>query len=134
MQLAKYPRGRERARGFDAEPIGRSLHARPPQAPQPLPTGPTASTELVGRRVSDAFGKTVGRVEGTIQPDWMIIRHGRNHHLLAPVAEAVVGGEAVFLPFPTEAIEAAPEVDPGEPIPATALRAANEHYGQHGGE
>ena len=131
MQLAKYPRGREHARSIDATPVRHphgSDHLATEAAPHGFEPGPVIDTEWIGWKVTDALGRTVGRVEGTLQPDWLIIRDRRGHHFLAPATEAIAGGSSVFLPYDQELITQAPEVD-GEEVPdPETLALARRHY------
>ncbi len=78
------------------------------------------------------MGKTVGKVEDVYavegHPEWLLIKHRRSHHFLAPIAEAIGGGDRVFLPYTAEVIETAPEVDPGAEANELVVAAAREHY------
>ena len=132
MQLAKFPRGRAHARSIDATPV-RHPHGADHLATQRHSHGhgprPVVDTEWIGWKVTDALGRTVGRVEGTLQPDWLIIRDRRGHHFLAPAEEAIAGGSSVFLPYDHDLIAHAPQVDGEEMPPPERLEEARRHYG-----
>jgi hypothetical protein len=87
----------------------------------------------VGSRVTDELGKPVGKVEDVLSTgervEWLLIRHRRANHLLAPVAGAVGGGRSVFLPYPGERIATAPDVPAGRTADPETLARAREHYG-----
>ncbi|MFN8111653.1 MAG: hypothetical protein U0R51_00495 [Solirubrobacterales bacterium] len=86
-----------------------------------------------GDRVTDETGHHVGKVEGVYdvegRPEWLVVKHHRSHHLLAPVAGAIGGGGQVMLPFAADRIEAAPGVEPGAPASAELIEAARAYYG-----
>ncbi len=90
-------------------------------------------TEWIGSRATDEFGKSVGRIEDVYRVgeklQWLLVRHRRSHHFLAPVRDAVGSGGSVFLPYTAEVIETAPEVVPGEEASEAVLKAATDHYG-----
>ena len=95
--------------------------------PAPAPEAP-AETDWTGWKVTDEFGRTVGKVESTEHPEWLVIRDRRGRHLLAPSYRAIGGGESVFLPYGADLIHAAPRLDgAGAPDEATAA-AARAHY------
>ncbi len=87
----------------------------------------------VGFKATDEMGKSIGRVEDVYavegSPQWLLIKHKRSHHFLAPLQDAITGGDQVFLPYDHETIESAPEVDPGEHASDAVPSAAREHYG-----
>lgn len=89
-------------------------------------------TSWIGFKATDELGSGVGKVEDVYRVDdrleWLLIRHGRSHHFLAPVASAVGSNGTVFLPYTQEVLESAPEIEPGEEAPEEALAAAAEHY------
>lgn len=96
------------------------------ERPRPAPIG----AYWVGRSVTDELGCTVGRVEGTVADQWLIVRDRRRQHLLAPVDEVIAGHDAVFLPFSHELIESAPQLGEGELLVGEGvLEAARAHYG-----
>ena len=124
MDLEKQRRGVPHARSFATAPVSHAKHHSEPARPQ-APIGP----DWVGWRVTDEFGRTVGRVEGTIGDEWLIIRDRRLHHALAPAWDAIAGAEAVFLPYPYELIEAAPRLGPGQTeVSGAVLESAQRHY------
>jgi len=120
MQLDLIPRGRRNPRAIDAAPV-------------PEPHGPgheytLATPDWTGWKVTDEFGRTIGKVESAAHPEWLVVRDRRGRHLLAPSAEAIAGGESVFLPYEADLIAAAPRLDgAGAPDEATAA-AARVHY------
>ena len=126
MELVKYPRGRAHARAIDATPVpGRDHHPSHEQPASPRP-GPVA---WIGWRVTDELGYTIGRVEHLVGEDWLVLGDRRSHHLLAPTAEAIGGGDAVFLPYPHDLIESAPRLaDGATDAPEYVLQRAREHY------
>jgi ribosomal 30S subunit maturation factor RimM len=86
----------------------------------------------VGFRVTDENGHSLGRVEDVYavgDPEWILVRHRRSHHFLAPLRDAIGGNDQVFLPFAKETIESAPEVDAGAPASEAVIAAALTHYG-----
>ena len=89
-------------------------------------------TSWIGNKATDEFGKAVGKVEDVYRVgeslEWLLIRHRRSHHFLAPVKNAVGGDGTVFLPYTAEMIESAPEVQPGRTAEEEILAAAAEHY------
>jgi hypothetical protein len=122
MQLARHPRGRAHARTFeDAQVRHRDYGGAypPPEA---------VGSDWIGWRVTDETGRTAGRVEGTINDQWLIIRDRRSHRLIAPSTEAIAGGEAVFLPYSHELIYSAPEVESEESIDRELLERARRHF------
>lgn len=123
MQLARYPRGRPHARKFDDAPVRRHEYGEARRMPQPI------GSDWIGWRVTDEMGRMAGRVEGTIDDRWLIIRDRRSHRLIAPTAEAIAGGEAVFLPYPHELIHSAPEVESEAAIDSALLERARRHFG-----
>lgn len=90
----------------------------------------------VGWKATDEFGRSIGKVEDVYeiegQPLWLLIRHKRSHHFLAPLEDAIAGGDQVFLPYDHETIGSAPEVDPGQPANEIVLAAARQHYASAG--
>jgi len=86
----------------------------------------------VGWKAIDEQGRSVGKVEDVYSveghPEWLLIKHRRSHHFLAPLGDAIAGGDQVFLPYDHETIESAPEVDPGTPANEMILARAHEHY------
>ncbi len=90
-------------------------------------------TGWIGHKATDEFGKAVGKVEDVYRVgeklEWLLIRHRRSHHFLAPVRNAVGGEGTVFLPYTAEKIESAPEVKPGSTAEEEILAAAAAHYG-----
>jgi len=108
----------------DLEPGAAVATAEPP-APEPETL---AVADWTGWKVTDEFGRTVGKVESAAHPEWLVVRDRRGRHLLAPSAEAIAGGESVFLPYEADLIAAAPRLDgAGAPDEATAA-AARVHY------
>ena len=96
-----------------------------PPAPEPETI---AAPDWTGWKVTDEFGRTVGKVESASHPEWLVVRDRRGRHLLAPSAEAIAGGESVFLPYEADLIAAAPRLDgAGAPDEQTAA-AARAHY------
>ena len=89
-------------------------------------------TSWIGSKATDEFGKAVGKVEDVYRVgealEWLLIRHRRSHHFLAPVKNAVGGDGTVFLPYTAEVIETAPEVQPGTTAEEEILAAAADHY------
>jgi len=87
----------------------------------------------VGFKVTDENGHAVGKVEDVYavegNPEWILVKHRRSHHFLAPLAEAIGGNDQVFLPFDKETIESAPEVEHGAPASEQVIAAARIHYG-----
>ena len=89
-------------------------------------------TSWIGSKATDEFGKSVGKIEDVYRVgeklEWLLIRHRRSHHFLAPVLDAVGGEGSVFLPYTSEMIESAPEVRPGRLADEETLVAAADHY------
>ena len=87
----------------------------------------------VGFKVTDENGHSIGKVEDVYavegNPEWILVKHRRSHHFLAPLREAIGGNDQVFLPFAKETIESAPEVDHGAPASEEVIAAARSHYG-----
>ena len=87
----------------------------------------------VGFKVTDENGHVIGKVEDVYavegNPEWILVKHRRSHHFLAPLADAIGGNDQVFLPFSKETIESAPEVDHGEPASEFVIAEARRHYG-----
>lgn len=87
----------------------------------------------IGSRATDEFGKSVGKVEDVYKVgdsiEWLLIRHRRSHHFLAPVRDAVGTQGSVFLPYTADVIESAPGVQPGRMAEEETLATAAEHYG-----
>jgi hypothetical protein len=122
MQLVKFPRGRENARAIDAAPVPH------PHGPGHYYTEGPAEPDWTGWKVTDEFGRAVGKVESAEHPEWLVVRDRRGRHLLAPSAGAIGGNESVFLPFEANLISSAPRLgNPDEPDEATAA-AARSHY------
>lgn len=100
-------------------------HAHPPTAEE--------IEGWIGDRVTDETGHHVGKVEAVCEvegdPAWLVVRHHRSHHLLAPVAGAIAGGGQLMLPFAAELIEAAPGAEPGAAASPELLDSARAHYG-----
>ena len=120
MQLDLIPRGRRHPRAIDAAPV-------------PEPHGPgheytEGSPDWTGWKVTDEFGRTVGKVESTADPDWLVVRDRRGRHLLAPTAEAIAGGEQVFLPYEADLIAAAPRLEGAQAPDEAIAAAARVHY------
>ena len=90
-------------------------------------------TAWIGARVTDEFGQSVGKVVDVYRVEdrleWMLIKHRRSHHLLAPVKDAVGDHKKLFLPYTADHIESAPEVEPGRPADEDTLAKASAHYG-----
>lgn len=131
MHLVKIPRGREGARPIDANPVAQP-HKESHIATQLHPHGdeppPQAAEGWVGWKAVDEFGRTVGRIEGLVGDDWLIVRDRRGHHLLAPTAEAIAGGSRVFLPYEHGVIASAPQIESFEEVDPAALDRARRHY------
>ena len=89
-------------------------------------------TAWIGHKAVDEFGKAVGKIEDVYRVgdklEWLLVRHRRSHHFLAPVKNAVGGDGTVFLPYEHEVIESAPEVQPGSTADEATLAAAAAHY------
>jgi len=120
MQLDLIPRGRRHPRAIDAAPV-------------PEPHGPgheytVAAPDWTGWKVTDEFGRTIGKVESAAHPDWLVVRDRRGRHLLAPTAEAIAGGDSVFLPYEADLIAAAPRLDGAEAPDEAIAAAARVHY------
>ena len=120
----------------DAAPVRQPQSEESPEVPgvERLSHEPTADEVVswVGWKATDEMGKSIGKVEDVYavegQPEWLLIKHKRSHHFLAPLDEAIGGGDQVFLPYTHEVIETAPEVDPGVPASEVVIAAAREHY------
>ncbi|MCO5326327.1 MAG: hypothetical protein M9964_04620 [Solirubrobacterales bacterium] len=120
----------------DASPVRHPQSDETPEVPgiERLSHEPTVDEVVswVGWNATDEMGKTVGKVEDVYavegHPEWLLIKHRRSHHFLAPIAEAIGGGDRVFLPYTAEVIETAPEVDPGAEANELVVAAAREHY------
>lgn len=120
----------------DAAPVRHPQSEETPEVPgiERLSHEPTVDEVVswVGWNATDEMGKTVGKVEDVYavegQPRWLLIKHKRSHHFLAPLEEAIGGGDRVFLPYTHEVIETAPEVDPGAEANEIVLTAARAHY------
>jgi hypothetical protein len=87
----------------------------------------------IGFKAVDENGHAVGKIEDVYavddRPEWVLVKHHRSHHFLAPIADAIGGGDQVFLPYDKEKIESAPEVDPGLSASEAVIAVAREHYG-----
>ncbi len=120
----------------DASPVRHPQSEETPEVPgiERLSHEPTVDEVVswVGWSAVDENGKSVGKVEDVYavagHPEWILIRHKRNHHFLAPLDEAIGGGDQVFLPYSHDVIESAPQVDPGAAADETVLAAARGHY------
>lgn len=120
----------------DAAPVRQPQSEEAPEVPgiERLSHKPTVDEVVswVGWAAVDEMGKSVGKVEDVYavegHPEWLLIKHKRSHHFLAPLDEAIGGGDQVFLPYSHEVIESAPEVDPGAPASDVVLSVARDHY------
>lgn len=125
----------------DAAPVRQPQSEEAPSVPgiERLSHRPTADEVLswVGWNATDEMGRSVGKVEDIYavdgRPEWLLIKHRRNHHFLAPLAEAIGGGDRVFLPYPHEVLGSAPEIDPGSDADERVIATALEHYQTHKG-
>ncbi len=133
--------GHDPVRPLDAAPVRQPINedaAVEVPGAERLSHEPTVEEVIswVGFKATDEMGRSVGRVEDVYavdgNPEWLLIKHRRSHHFLAPLAEAVGGGDQVFLPYDRETIESAPEVDPGEAANGAVLAAARGHVGRAG--
>lgn len=90
-------------------------------------------TSWIGAPVSDELGKSVGKIEDVFRVngklEWLLIRHRRSHHFLAPVKDAVGDPHKVVLLHEFDHIESAPETKPGETADEDTIAAAKAHYG-----
>lgn len=128
--------GHTPVRRKDAPPVRQPQSEETPEVPgiERLSHEPTVDEVVswVGWNAVDEMGKSVGKVEDVYavegHPEWLLIKHKRSHHFLAPLDEAIGGGDQVFLPYAREVIEAAPEVDPGAEANELVVSAAREHY------
>lgn len=131
MYLEKVPRGREGARPIDAPPVAHP-HGPSHIATQIHPHGyeppPPQLDSWVGWKATDEFGRTVGRIEGLVGDDWLIVRDRRGNHFLVPAADAIAGGASVFLPYEHDVIVSAPQVRSFDEVEQGAIEAAREHY------
>jgi len=120
----------------DAAPVRQPQSDETPDVPgiERLSHEPTVDEVVswVGWSATDEMGKAIGKVEDVYavegHPEWLLIKHKRNHHFLAPLDEAIGGGDQVFLPYARDVIESAPEVDPGAEANEMVVAAAREHY------
>jgi hypothetical protein len=131
MHLDKIPRGREGARPIDANPVAHphgpshiatQLHLHGDEPP------PQATEAWIGWKAVDEFGRPLGRIEGLVGDEWLIVRDRRGHHLLAPTADAIAGGARVFLPYEHDLIVAAPQVTNFDEVEPAAIEDARAHY------
>lgn len=126
MQLARYPSSspRRSAAGPDQAPG---------PAPAPGPRGPRRSiaapdTELIGLPIIDRRGRGVGRVEGTLQPEWLIVGDRGAVRVLVPSAGLEVDSAGLHVPLSAEQILGGPAVEPAAGIAAEQIEAAREYY------
>lgn len=131
MHLDKIPRGREGARSINADPVAHP-HGPSHIATQVHPHGyepPPQFTEgWVGWKATDEFGRAIGRIEGLVGDEWLIVRDRRGHHFLVPTANAIAGGSTVFLPYEHDTIVSAPQVESFDEVDPSAIEAARRHY------
>lgn len=77
-------------------------------------TQPTTPEELFGRIAIGRNGGTFGTIEGvyldrsTQEPEWAVVRTGREETTIVPLAGAVVSEEGVRLPLDEELVKGAP--------------------------
>ena len=101
--------------------------AKAPEAPAEPET--LAEPDWKGWKVTDEFGRTVGKVESADHPEWLVVRDRRGRHLLAPSEQAISGSGSVFLPYEADLIAAAPRLE-GDDLPdEETAAAARAHYG-----
>lgn len=125
----------------DAAPVRQPQSEAAPSVPgiERRSHRPTADEVLtwVGWSATDEMGRSVGKVEDVYavdgDPEWLLIKHRRNHHFLAPLEQAIGGGDRVFLPYSHEVLGSAPEIDPGSVADELVVAAALEHYRAHKG-
>jgi hypothetical protein len=85
----------------------------------------------VGSRLDCADGQA-GKVVSVIGegPEWLGVRTGRLGGTTAvPAGDAVLGVEAVWVPYPRELIRGAPRIDSAESLDEAAERSLRAHYG-----
>ncbi len=123
----------------DAAPVRQPLSEEAPDVPGIERLSHRPSTEeiltWVGWNATDENGRSVGKVEDVYavdgRPEWLLIKHRRNHHFLAPLEQAIGGGDRVFLPYRHDVLGGAPEVDPGGEADPSVIATALEHYRAH---
>jgi hypothetical protein len=128
MHDARPRRGHDRTPGgTEGPPPGYPTEQEDP-ADSPSPE-PVPGDEWVGWRVTDELGQSVGRVEGTDGKRWLVVDQGPERRVLVPTAEAIACGDTVFLPYPHELIDSAPQPHAAAPIRGRRLASARRHYG-----
>lgn len=117
----------------DATPVAHAKDDEPSGGTHAHAPSPDELLSWIGFKVTDENGHVIGRVEDVYAAgetaEWLLVRHHRSHHFLAPVGQAIGGNGQVFLPFDKELVESAPEVDSGAPASEFVVAAAREHYG-----
>lgn len=98
-------------------------------------TQPTTPEELFGRIAIDRNGGALGTIEGvyldrsTQEPEWAVVRTGREETTIVPLAGATVTEEGVCLPLDEELVRGAPgtggAIPPEVPV---QLEAELYHY------
>lgn len=97
---------------------------------------PNAPLGWIGHRVEDVYGGRLGKVEdvyvdGRSQAAvWILVRLGRfgDEHVVVPVAGAVGGRAAVWLPYERQTVTSARRLPPGTPITREIDLALAGHY------
>ena len=90
----------------------------------------------IGSRVDDIYGSDVGRLEdvwidpGTGVPRWLLVNEGRfgGRTTLIPFEDATAGAGHVWVPYESEIVRGAPEIEPGAPLTHQVEAALRAHY------
>jgi PRC-barrel domain protein len=93
----------------------------------------------IGARLDDLAGTAVGKIdaffvdEDSGRPEWLVVRLGRfGQHGLVPAREAVGVAGRVWVPYPREAIKAAPKAGTKAPLTREAELELLKHFGAGG--
>ncbi|MGH2975209.1 MAG: PRC-barrel domain-containing protein [Solirubrobacterales bacterium] len=92
---------------------------------------------LVGHKVDDAGGNSVGEVHGFFvdagsgAPTWLIAKQGRFSSTLVaiPLGDCAPGGGRVWVAHPRDVVRRAPVVDPARPLLREHEITICAHYG-----
>ena len=90
----------------------------------------------IGSRVDDIYGADVGRLEdvwidpGTGAPRWLLVNEGRfgGRTTLIPFEDATAGAGHVWVPYESEIVRGAPEIEPGAPLTHQVEASLRAHY------
>ena len=90
----------------------------------------------IGSRVDDIYGADVGRLEdvwidpGTGAPRWLLVSesHFGGRTTLIPFEDATAGAGHVWVPYESEIVRGAPEIEPGAPLTHQVEASLRAHY------